>query len=416
MIAANYFKKMLVFQAADFAAEDSGEITERTNNSNEPHYSQQEMNHTESINPKNEEKMNAEENIIKKARIYNLIIVDESGSVHGLEHATITGVNETINSIREAQREFADTQDHFLTLVTFDSGARASIRTIIDCKPIAQVDDFKDYHPGGCTPLYDAMGQSITALHNHIKDDDDASAVVTVLTDGYENASREWTGASLKALIEQLTNEGWSFSYMGSEHDVKQVSFNLSINNVIEFSHDVQGTSSTWARESSAKRNYFRKMDEEYRSGRRHSKEEWIKRKREMANKYYENRVTPSHIANLQEGEIFVFGSNPQGFHSGGAAKVAMERFGAIWGQGEGLQGQSYALPTTCPIEQIAEAVQRFTQFAGQHPELRFLVTRVGCGIAGRNVNDVAPLFKDCICLENVTLPAEFWKILGLTM
>ena len=205
--------------------------------------------------------MNEEKDIIKKARIYNLIIVDESGSMHGLEHATITGVNETINSIRGAQREFADTQDHFLTLVTFDSGARASIRTIIDCKPIAQVEDFKDYHPGGCTPLYDAMGQSITTLHKLIKDDDDASAVVTVLTDGYENASHEWTGAALKALIEQLTEEGWSFSYMGSDHDVKQVSFNLSINNVLEFSHDVQGTSSSWARESSAKHNYFTKRN-----------------------------------------------------------------------------------------------------------------------------------------------------------
>ena len=290
------------------------------------------------------------------------------------------------------------------------------MRTLIDREPIGNVKDFDNYNPYGGTPLYDAMGQSITALHNHIKDDDDASAVVTVLTDGYENASREWTGAALKALIEQLTQEGWSFSYMGSNHDVKQVSFSLSINNVVEFSHDVMGTSSSWARESSAKRNYFRKMDEEYRRGRRQSKKEWVERKREMANEYYGNRVTPNHIANLQEGEIFVFGSNPQGLHSGGAARVAMERFGAVWGQGEGLHGQSYALPTTCPIEQIAEAVQRFTQFAGQHPELRFLVTRVGCGIAGRTVNEIAPLFKDCIYLENVALPAEFWKILGLKM
>ena len=360
--------------------------------------------------------MNEEKDNIKKARIYNLIIVDESGSMHGLEHATITGVNETINSIRGAQREFADTQDHFLTLVTFDSGARASIRTIIDCKPIAQVEDFKDYHPGGCTPLYDAMGQSITTLHKLIKDDDDASAVVTVLTDGYENASREWTGAALKALIEQLTEEGWSFSYMGSDHDVKQVSFNLSINNVLEFSHDVQGTSSSWARESSAKRNYFRMMDKEYRRGRRQNKEEWIERKREMSKGYYSNRITPEAIYDLHEGEIFVFGSNPQGFHSGGAAKMAMERFGAVWGQGEGLQGQSYALPSTCPIEDMAEAIHRFSQFAEQHPELRFLVTRVGCGIAGHNVHEVAPLFKSCIYLENVALPAEFWKILGLTM
>lgn len=390
MIKTDFFKKMLGFQANESS--------------------------TSSINPKNEEKMNEQETKSKKARIYNLIIVDESGSMHGLEHATLTGVNEIINSLRGAQREFAETQEHFLTLVTFDANGGHPVRTLIDREPIGNVNDFDNYNPYGGTPLYDAMGQSITALHNHIKDDDDASAVVTVLTDGYENASREWTGDALKALIEQLTQEGWSFSYMGSNHDVKQVSFNLSINNVVEFSHDVMGTSSSWARESSAKRNYFRKMDEEYRRGRRQSKKEWVERKREMANEYYGNRVTPNSIANLQEGEIFVFGSNPQGLHSGGAARVAMERFGAVWGQGEGLQGQSYALPTTCPIEQIAEAVQRFTQFAGQHPELRFLVTRVGCGIAGRKVNEIAPLFKDCIYLENVALPAEFWKILGLTM
>jgi hypothetical protein len=416
MMTKNFFKKTLGFQANESAAGNCDGNNESSNNSNEPIENHAEMNN-ESIDPKNQEEMNETQEINKKARIYNLIIVDESGSMCGLEHATVTGVNETINSIRGAQKEFADTQEHFLTIVTFDSnGTTKPVRTLIDRKPIAEVEDFRDYSPYGGTPLYDAMGQSITVLHNHIKDDDDASAVVTVLTDGYENASREWSGANLKVLIEKLTQEGWSFSYMGSSHDVKQVSFNLSINNVIEFSHDVQGTSNTWARESSAKHNYYRKMHEEYRRGRRHSKEEWIDRKRQMANEYYENRVTPNHIANLKEGEIFVFGSNPQGFHSGGAAKVAMDRFGAVWGQGEGLQGRSYALPTTCPIEQIAEAVQRFTQFASQHPELRFLVTRVGCGIAGRNVNDVAPLFKDCICLENVALPAEFWKILGLTM
>ena len=195
--------------------------------------------------------MNDTANKGNKARIYNLIIVDESGSMGGLEHATITGVNETINSIRSAQRDFGATQEHFLTLVTFDSnGSSAPVRTLLNREPIGAVSDFDNYRPCGSTPLYDAMGQSISELHNFIKGDDDASAVVTVLTDGYENASREWTGAALKALIEQLTQEGWSFSYMGSNHDVKQVSFNLSINNVVEFSHDVAGTSNTWARES----------------------------------------------------------------------------------------------------------------------------------------------------------------------
>lgn len=415
MILSNFFKRLIGINASEEATDNSGENNERTNKSNEPSKNQTEMN-SENTN-QNQQEMNNSENSAKKARIYNLIIVDESGSMSSLKEATQSGVNETINSIRRAQQEFADTQEHFLTLVTFDTNNYSEpVRTLYNRKPIAEVEDFNNYNPSGCTPLYDAMGQSITELYNFIKDDDDANAVVTVLTDGYENASQEWTGAALKEFIEKLTQEGWSFSYMGSNHDVKGVSFNLSINNVIEFSHDIRGVRSSWDRESSAKRNYFRKMDMEMRQRSGKSREEWIRRKRQMASEYYENRVTPDQIYDLHEGEIFVFGSNPQGFHSGGAAGDAMARFGAVWGQGEGLQGKSYAIPTTCPIEQMAEAVQRFAQFADQHPEMRFLVTRVGCGIARHDINDVAPLFKCCINLENVSLPAEFWKILGLKM
>lgn len=407
MITKDFFKKMLGFNASDAGSASAGSEheasnTESSNNSNKS---------------SNQEEMNASNTQDKKARIYNLIIVDESGSMSSLAHATVTGVNETINSIRGAQREFGSTQEHFLTLVTFDSnGGLRPIRTLIDCQPIGEVEDFANYNPYGGTPLYDAMGSSITALHNRIKDDEDASAVVTVLSDGYENASHEWDATSLKALIEKLTGEGWSFSYMGSDHDVKQVADLLSINCYIEFSHDVQGASNTWSRESSAKHNYYRKMDEMYRGGRRQTKEEMLNLKRQMAREYYGDRVTPSRIDHLAEGEVFVFGSNPQGFHSGGAAAQAMAQFGAVWGQGEGLQGRSYAITSSCPLGQMEESVQRFAEFAQQHPELRFLVTQVGCGIAGHSVTDVATMFIKCINLENVALPASFWKILGLKM
>lgn len=358
-----------------------------------------------------------QENLGKKARIYNLIIVDESGSMSTLAHATVGGVNETINSIRSAQKLFADTQEHYLTLVTFDShGEKKPVRTLIDCKPIAEVGNFEEYSPWGCTPLYDAMGQSISALYNRIKDDDDASAVVTVLSDGLENDSHEWNATGLKELIEKLKNEGWSFSYMGSMHDVKGVTVELSIDNFIEFSHDDLGAGSSWARDSSAKMSYYRRMNEEYRKGRARSKEEWLDKKRAMASDYYMARVSPDRIDSLQPDEIFVFGSNVNGFHGGGAAAAAMHRFGAVWGQGEGLQGQSYAIPTMEGYESMKAAVQRFTQFAAEHPEMRFLVTRIGCGIAGYRVSQVAPLFRDCIKLENVALPADFWQELGLTM
>ena len=122
--------------------------------------------------------------------------------------------------------------------------------------------------------------------------------------------------------------------------------------------------------------------------------------------------ITPSQVNTLAEGEIFVFGSNIHGAHMGGAARVAMEKFGAIWGVGEGLQGRSYAIPTMEGLENIAPAVQRFTAFARQHQELRFLVTAIGCGIAGYRPEEIAPLFQDAAHLPNVYLPLPFWKII----
>lgn len=352
-----------------------------------------------------------------KAHIYNLIIVDESGSMYQLREATMSGVNETVSTIRSAQEKFADTQEHFLTLVTFDSGShRPDVRTLIDCLPIGEVKDFNDYMPSGCTPLYDAMGQSLSTLHARIKDDDDATAVVTVLTDGLENSSHEWNAHRLRQLIEQLKEQGWSFSYMGSAHNVKEVTDLLAIENVVEFSHDQRGASSTWEREQSSRRSYYRKMGEIYSSGVALSKEEMLKQKMGFAESYYENRITPDRITSLQPNEVFVFGSNAQGNHGGGAAAFAMHNFGAVWGQGEGMQGQSYAIPTMEGIDSLQAAVWRFIDYADSHPDKRFLVTRIGCGIAGYRVSEIAPLFKPCIKLENVSLPADFWKVLGLDM
>ena len=352
-----------------------------------------------------------------KARIYNLIIVDESGSMIPLKEATLSGINETIGTIRKAQEEYASTQNHTLTLVTFDSGHnKQTVRTMIDNKPISEVKEFKNYSPDGCTPLYDAMGQSLTVLHNRIKDDIDATAVVTVLTDGEENASKEWNAKRLRQLIEQLKKEGWSFSYMGSAHKVKDVTDLLSIENVVEFSHDSLGAGNTWERERSSRHAYYEKMNTMYSEERSMSREEMLERKRRYAKEYYGPRVTPDRIDTLKENEIFVFGSNAVGLHNGGAAAQAMRLFGAIRGQGEGLQGQSYAIPTMEGITQMSEAIQRFAIFAANHSDKRFLVTRIGCGTAGYSASQVAPLFKECIPLENVALPSDFWEALGLKM
>ena len=124
-------------------------------------------------------------------------------------------------------------------------------------------------------------------------------------------------------------------------------------------------------------------------------------------------RVSPQWITTLADDEIFVFGSNLEGLHGGGAALLAYERFGAVWGQGTGLQGKSYGIPTMHGgIDVIAPYVDEFIAFAREHRELKFLVTEIGCGIAGFTVEEMAPLFKDAIDEENIYLPQRFIKIL----
>jgi len=125
-----------------------------------------------------------------------------------------------------------------------------------------------------------------------------------------------------------------------------------------------------------------------------------------------ESRITPDHITRLGTNEVFVFGSNEQGLHYGGAAKAALENFGAIMGQGNGLQGKSYAIPSMGGLGVMGEYVKEFCEFAKAHPEKRFLVTEIGCGLAGYSISEVAPLFEICRNIDNVSLPASFWDFL----
>lgn len=121
------------------------------------------------------------------------------------------------------------------------------------------------------------------------------------------------------------------------------------------------------------------------------------------------DKFTPEFITELKENEIFVFGSNLDGMHIGGAARIAHDKFGAIWGQGVGLQGQSYGIPTMHGgVDDIKPYIDEFIKFAKSHEEMMFLVTRIGCGIAGFKDEEIAPLFKECIEMENVMLPRSF--------
>ena len=125
------------------------------------------------------------------------------------------------------------------------------------------------------------------------------------------------------------------------------------------------------------------------------------------------DRVSPDWIEWLADDEIFVFGSNILGFHDGGASERALYRFDAIYGQPEGIQGSSYAIPTDGVMYyDLKSHVLRFIEYAREHPDKKFLLTKIGCGTAGYEVTQSAPFFRDAVDLPNVLLPLDFWKIL----
>jgi len=124
-----------------------------------------------------------------------------------------------------------------------------------------------DYQPCCCTPLYDAMGFTLTTMRKHVKTVDDAVVVVTIITDGLENASKEYTGAAVKELVEQLKGEGWTFTYMGANQDSTEIAFNLSIRNSRNFDYSAHGTMAGMAKDTSTRMNFFGRLHALHSSG-----------------------------------------------------------------------------------------------------------------------------------------------------
>ena len=143
-------------------------------------------------------------------KIYNLIILDASGSMYSIRNEAIAGVVETVQTIRSAQEKNAE-QEQLLSLIVFNG---SSIATVYDRMPITRVPDLneRDYQPTDSTPLYDAMGNSITHLRRYIEED--SNVLVTVITDGYENSSREWNHQQINQLVEELKKTYWLFTYI----------------------------------------------------------------------------------------------------------------------------------------------------------------------------------------------------------
>ena len=165
-----------------------------------------------------------------KQRVFNLIILDESGSMSSIEKQAIGAVNETIQTIRNAQEKH-EGQEHFMSLVVFNSD---EVRTVYDSLEVNKIEELspKQYRPSSCTPLYDAMGNALTALQRKVAESD--SVLVTVVTDGYENAS--------KPLVDSLKEKGWLFAYIGANQDAESVGRTMGIRSTLNFSATCEGT------------------------------------------------------------------------------------------------------------------------------------------------------------------------------
>ena len=189
---------------------------------------------------------------LMKIRIFNLIIIDESGSMQSIKTVAIDSVNETIQTIRSAQKKHEE-QEHFVSLVTFND----DVKTIYECVPVDEVKELtaETYQPDCCTALYDAMGISLNALRKKVAEDD--KVLVTVVTDGYENASKEYSGKVIKALVDELKGKGWVFAYIGANQDVEAVAATISITNVMKFEATPLGTAAMGARVASARGRLF---------------------------------------------------------------------------------------------------------------------------------------------------------------
>ena len=197
--------------------------------------------------------------ILPPTPVYNLVILDKSGSMESIRKEAIDGYNETLGTIRAAQLKHMDTQRHFVSLAAFcDCG----IDMIYDKVPIADADKLtkEKYEPCCCTPLFDAIGKTVKKLKADIKDIEDAAVLVTVITDGYENSSKEWTWPAVKKLIEECKEEGWMFSFIGAGEDVVKVASTISITNTVVWEQTTEGTKEVFTNENEAQTRFYNKM------------------------------------------------------------------------------------------------------------------------------------------------------------
>jgi uncharacterized protein YegL len=194
----------------------------------------------------------------KKHQVHNLIILDESGSMEPIKTTIIQGFNELVQTIEGIERQFPE-QEHFISFISFNGLGQKLLHFIDPVSKLKQIDD-KTYQPDATTPLFDAMGFSINKLKHSLQGQTDYNVLVTILTDGEENASKEYSGNNIKILVEELKQNRWTFTYIGTDHDVEKIANSLSINNTMIFEKNDADIKRMFMKEHSARFKYSEKI------------------------------------------------------------------------------------------------------------------------------------------------------------
>ncbi|HRI85169.1 MAG TPA: VWA domain-containing protein [Ignavibacteria bacterium] len=198
---------------------------------------------------------------MESKKIYNLIILDESGSMESIKNVIVSGLNEVIQNVKNSGKEFPNL-DQFVTFISFNSVGVKKICDKSEIKKMSVIDE-KNYSPNAATPLFDAMGNSITELKYFLQDKNNYNVLVTILTDGLENASKEFSGSQIKKLIEELKENNWTFTYIGTDHDVDKIADSISINNKLVFNKTKRGVADMYLKESESRIRYMKRVSED---------------------------------------------------------------------------------------------------------------------------------------------------------
>lgn len=190
--------------------------------------------------------------------VHNLIILDESGSMESIRENIIRGFNEIVQTIQGVQKEFPE-QEHFISMISFN-GLGQKILHFLDPVNKLQTIDAERYHPDASTPLYDAMGCGMQKLSHALQNKPNCNVLVTILTDGEENSSREFTGETIRKMVEERKQQHWTFTYIGTDHDVERFATSIAITNTITFSKNKVAMEAMFAKESKARRMYSDKI------------------------------------------------------------------------------------------------------------------------------------------------------------